>query len=76
MQMEGIGNFNGKLLFEYIENLVSQINNGALPELSDTFTYLSGAKSLQAKEDAFQVFQDELKQIPQMPCDDETLETF
>ena len=45
MQMEGLGDFNGKLLFEYIENLVKQINNGALPELKDTLTYLSETKS-------------------------------
>ena len=37
--------FDGVLLTAYIDNLVQQINEGALPNIEDTYTYICRTKS-------------------------------
>jgi len=37
--------FDGSLLAAYIDDLVNQINNGALPNIENTFTYICRTKS-------------------------------
>ena len=37
--------FDGSLLTAYIDDLVNQINNGALPNIENTFTYICRTKS-------------------------------
>jgi hypothetical protein len=37
--------FDGTLLTAYIDNLVNQLNNGALPNIENTFTYICRTKS-------------------------------
>lgn len=36
--MKGVGQLNGGLFVEYVENLVKQINGGSLPKMQDTYT--------------------------------------
>jgi hypothetical protein len=45
MRLNGKEEFNGTMFFEYTENLVKQINEGALPNLKSTYEYLSETKS-------------------------------
>lgn len=45
MQMKDLKRFDGKLYVVYVEELVTQINDGGLPKMQDTYTKLCESKS-------------------------------
>ena len=57
----------------YVENLVDQINKGALPNIDDSYTYICRAKCNQAKTIAEQDFNQNFMQALKLPCSENTM---
>lgn len=64
------------MFVNYVENLVEQINKGALPNLELTYTYMCRAKCMRTIDEAFNNFKAKFNDKIKLPASDKTLQTI